>query len=284
MTFDSDFFEKLEKIKLHFDMQLMHGMSGMRKSGAKGSSVEFSDFREYVPGDDIRRIDWNAYGRTDKLYIKQFMEEKEGLFQIFLDTSASMLFGEVPKSQMALQIAATYAYLIVNNLDRVFLHKCYENTRTTGKGMTGKASFARILSELEQIVFQGKTTLNRSILSDSIPTGGVSILISDFLDPNGIKEAVKYLAYKKQKIILIQVLAREELEVPYEGTVSLVDMEEAGKLRVTMSNAAVKQYQKAVAGHQKALRELACRYGAGFHTICSDEPLVVRFLQGFQGR
>ena len=75
------FFEKLNTLKIGLSMRLSEGMSGIRKSSAKGNSVEFSDFREYIPGDDIRRIDWNAYGRTDKLYIKQFMEEKRGHLQ-----------------------------------------------------------------------------------------------------------------------------------------------------------------------------------------------------------
>ena len=78
--------------------RMSYGMSGGRKSSAKGSSVEFSDYREYIPGDDIRRIDWSAYGRLDRLYIKQFMEEKEGVFQIFVDASKSMAFGEPPKT------------------------------------------------------------------------------------------------------------------------------------------------------------------------------------------
>ena len=100
-VFDQEFFKKLNTLKMNLPMQLNQGMSGIRKSSAKGSSVEFSDFREYMLGDDIRRIDWNAYGRTDKLYIKQFMEEKEGIFQIFLDTSKSMVFGQVTKARTA---------------------------------------------------------------------------------------------------------------------------------------------------------------------------------------
>lgn len=93
-VFDKGFFDKLNTLKMSLNMRLNQGMSGIRKSSAKGSSVEFSDFREYMMGDDIRRIDWNAYGRTDKLYIKQFMEEKEGIFQIFIDTKRSMEFGK----------------------------------------------------------------------------------------------------------------------------------------------------------------------------------------------
>ena len=117
-VFDGEFFEKLNTLKMSLDMRLSQGLSGARKSSAKGVSVEFSDFREYVLGDDIRRIDWNAYGRSDKLYIKQFMEEKEGIFQIFVDTSRSMSFGEIPKAKMALQTAGALSYIILNNLDR----------------------------------------------------------------------------------------------------------------------------------------------------------------------
>ena len=109
--FDNAFFKKLNTLKMSLNMQLSQGMSGVRKSSAKGSSVEFSDFREYMLGDDIRRIDWNAYGRTDKLYIKQFMEEKEGIFRIFIDTSRSMCFGEASKSTMALQTAGELSYI-----------------------------------------------------------------------------------------------------------------------------------------------------------------------------
>ena len=119
--FDDDFFQKLNTLKLSLNMRLNQGMSGARKSGAKGTSVEFSDFREYMLGDDIRRIDWNAYGRMDKLFIKQFMEEKEGIYHIFLDTSKSMDYGEPKKSRLALQIAGALSYLVLNNLDRVYV-------------------------------------------------------------------------------------------------------------------------------------------------------------------
>jgi uncharacterized protein (DUF58 family) len=198
-------------------MRLSQGMSGIRKSSAKGSSVEFSDFREYMLGDDIRRIDWNAYGRTDKLYIKQFMEEKEGIFQIFIDTSRSMCFGEKPKSTMALQIAGALSYIVLNNQDRVYINEMKENSLTKGKGVTGGAAFSHVLNDLNRMVFDGKTTLNKTILSRPVQVGGVSIIISDFMDENGMEEALKYLAYRKQTIVLIQVLAKEEVEVNYEG-------------------------------------------------------------------
>lgn len=215
VIFDKGFFEKLNTLKMSLNMRLSQGMSGIRKSSARGSSVEFSDFREYMLGDDIRRIDWNAYGRTDKLYIKQFMEEKEGIFQIFIDTSRSMCFGEVPKSKMALQVAGALSYIILNNLDRVYINEMKENSLTRGKGVTGGAAFSHVLNDLNRITFDGKTTLNKTILSRQVQAGGVSVIISDFLDREGIEDAMKYLAFKKQAVVLIQILSREEMDVNY---------------------------------------------------------------------
>ena len=94
VLFDGEFFARLHTLRMSNKMKLTSGMSGGRKSSAKGNSVEFSDFREYMLGDDIRKIDWNAYGRMNRLFIKLFQEEKEGLFRIFLDGSKSMDYGE----------------------------------------------------------------------------------------------------------------------------------------------------------------------------------------------
>ena len=281
--FDTDFFDQLGSLKMSLSMRLTQGMSGIRKSTAKGTSVEFSDFREYMLGDDIRRIDWNAYGRTDKLYIKQFMEEKEGIFHIFLDTSASMQFGNPPKSRMELQLAAALSYVILGNLDRVYVSELKENTQTRGKGMTGAPAFPRILRTLERIEFGGGTSLNQSITARPVPIGGASIIISDFWDTDGIEEAIKYLAYRKQTIVLVQILAPEELNINYEGTVNLHDMETGESLKVTMSNAAIRAYHTAREAHQKNLSRLANRYGATYITISSSEDLCAALLHGLSG-
>lgn len=282
-VFDKGFFDKLNTLKMSLNMRLSQGMSGIRKSSAKGSSVEFSDFREYMLGDDIRRIDWNAYGRTDKLYIKQFMEEKEGIFQIFVDTSRSMCFGEPPKSTMALQIAGALSYIVLNNLDRIYINEMKENSLTKGTGVTGASAFSHVLNDLNRIAFDGKTTLNKTILSRPVQVGGVSIIISDFFDESGIEEALRYLAYRKQTIVLIQVLAKEEVEVNYEGTLNMMDMETNERVKITMSNATIKKYKEQLAAMQEKLENLARKYGAKYVSIRSDESLVNAMLHGFSG-
>ncbi len=271
--FDQDFFTKLNSLAIAMNTRMTHGIGGGRKSNAKGTSVEFSDYREYIPGDDIRRIDWGAYGRLDKLYIKRFMEEKEGIFQIFIDTSNSMNYGEPKKARTALQLAGALAYLVLNNLDRVYISEMQENTLTQGKGRAGKQAFSQIMRELEAMEFNGGTNLNQAIQARQYQGSGISIVISDFLDENGVEEAVKYLRYKKQQVILIQVLARQEVEIEGDGMVNLLDMETGEEVRLSLNRAAIEQYKRALTALQERLRTLARRYELTYIQMLADEPL-----------
>lgn len=280
--FDDDFFQKLNTLKLSLNLRLNQGMSGARKSGAKGTSVEFSDFREYMLGDDIRRIDWNAYGRMDKLFIKQFMEEKEGIYHIFLDTSKSMDYGEPKKSRLALQIAGALSYLVLNNLDRVYVTQVQENSLSEGKGLSGRNSYKRILAELGGIVFDGRTTLSGSIMSRNMKGRGLSVIISDFLDPAGIEPALRYLKYKKQQIVLVQVLAREELTITKEGSLNLIDSETGDIVRVTVNRKMIESYDAELKKLQYRLSALAKKYEAEYILAAADESIDKVMFEGMQ--
>ena len=217
------------------------------------------------------------------MYIKQFMEEKEGLFRFFIDTSSSMEFGEKKKSLMALRISAALSYIIMNNLDRVFINELRGNSLVKGKGVSGGAAFSHLLRDLERINFEGDTHISKCISSYAVPRGGVSIIVSDFLDPEGIENAVKYLVSRKQAVILIQVLAREEIDVDYEGTVNILDMETNERVKITMSNAAIKDYRSRLTGMQDELSRISRKYGAHYVSVVSDEDLVSVLLSGFSG-
>lgn len=271
--FDAGFFARLNRLKMAMHIRLDKGMSGGRKSSAKGSSVEFSDFREYLPGDDIRRIDWNVYGRLDKLYIKQFMEEKEAFYHVFLDSSGSMDFGEEKKSVMALRLAAVFAWLVLKQLDRVEILTFRDGRLGKTSPITGRNSFQRLLHELEQVSFGGNTRINEAVRRCSLNGRGICILISDFLDQEGIDEAIRYLTFKRQEILLIQVLAREEVEFDEEGTLALEDVESGEQVRVTMTRQTIKVYQDTLEAHNQNLQRIAKRYGCGFLQVVSDEEL-----------
>jgi len=117
--FDSEFLKKIQQLVITSKIVLSDGAGGNRKSRSKGSSIEFSDYREYSLGDDFRRIDWNAYGRFEKLFIKLFMEEREAHVHIFLDTSKSMDWGEPNKSFASRRLAAELSYISPSNYDKV---------------------------------------------------------------------------------------------------------------------------------------------------------------------
>ena len=271
--FDKEFFQKLNRLKLAMNIRIDKGMSGARKSSAKGSSVEFSDFREYIPGDDIRRIDWNVDGRLDKLFIKQFMEEKEAFYHIFVDSSASMNFGEKKKSDMALKLAAVFVWLVQKQLDRVEIFTLSDGRLDRTSPITGRSSFARMLDELEKVSFGGTTGINEAISRAKINGRGVTIIISDFLDPEGIDEAIKFLIFKRQEVMLLQVLAHEEIEFDEEGTFAIKDMETSDEVRVTMSRQTIKNYQKTLESHNQKIQRLAKKYGCAYMQITSDEDI-----------
>ncbi len=280
--FDTEFFNKLNTLKLSIRMRLNKGMGGGRKSTAKGSSVEFSDFREYMLGDDIRRIDWNAYGRLDKLYIKQYMEEKEGIFNVFIDTSKSMDYGEYKKSVRAQQLAGALAYIILNNLDRVYVTQVREGQLTVGKGVTGRTSYRKVMQDIQSMEFNGNTRLNDAIKSRNITQRGVSIIISDFLDPVGVEDAIKYLLYKKQEIVLIQVLAREEVDVTLEGTVNLTDIETGEEMKITVTKSVIDRYMTELQGLKNNLEKMAKKYHMTYMSTVSDESFDKVLFEGFK--
>lgn len=280
--FNDEFFKSLSSLKLAMHLRLEKGMNGGRKSSAKGTSVEFSDFREYIPGDDVRRIDWNVYGRMDKLYIKQFMEEKEATYHLFVDNSKSMDFGEQKKSIMALRLCGAFAYMILGQLDRIVIHAMNVDQIGRDTSLTGRASFQRILQDLSQIQFIGNTNLEASVQKCNIKGRGVSILISDFLDPKGVEGVIKYLTFKKQEIVLIQVLAREEVDFYGEGTVSLIDSETREEMKITMTGQTIQLYEKQLMLHKETIKRLARKYGCVYQSVVSDEQLHKVIFEGFQ--
>lgn len=282
--FNEDFFKKLNKINLNINLRLSNGAQGGRKSKAKGASVEFSDFREYAPGDDFRRVDWNAYGRLDKLYIKIFMEEREGVFNFFLDKSKSMDFGENNKKNKALQIIGALSYIALNNLDRVYVNVAEESNLSLLRGGTGKKGFQMILKELENVEFNGTTKLSEAIKKRKINNKGVSIVVSDFFNNEGldsIEQGLKYLAYKKQQIVLVQVLADEEENPSMEEEVTLIDSETGERVKLNLNYKLIEAYKNALKDFNKKLANLATKYGGTLISVNSNKSLEEIILNDF---
>lgn len=309
--FDAEFWNHLHRIRLAEGQRMSGGRSGGRRSRAKGSSVEFADFREYIPGDDIRRIDWNAYGRMDRLYVKLFMQEQEGIYTIVTDTSGSMNYGSPSKAVMASRLAGALGYVALHAQDRVRLASVCSmvptgkrtagnsNSRdlasqTNGKkipgeagpqakveaGLTGVQSLNRYLAQIERLSFEGQTDLWNSMRKISFPRRGCTIVLSDFMDRGAdlsrmenIAQVLKYLRFQKQDIILIRIVAEEELHPTFHGTVNLVDEETEEELKVTMTEKLLSEYGKQVEKYRKELQKLAKRYQAHWMEVRNTETI-----------
>ena len=282
--FDAEFWNHLHRIRLAEGQRMSGGRSGGRRSRAKGSSVEFADFREYIPGDDIRRIDWNAYGRMDRLYVKLFMQEQEGIYTIVTDTSGSMNFGSPSKAVMASRLAGALGYVALHAQDRVRLVSVYSREgqpqTKVEAGLTGVQSLNRYLAQIERLAFEGQTDLWNSMRKISFPRRGCTVVLSDFMDRGAdpsrmenIAQVLKFLRFQKQDIILIRIVAEEELHPAFQGTLNLVDEETQEELKVTMTEKLLSEYNKQVEKYRMELQKLAKRYQAHWMEVRNTESI-----------
>lgn len=265
---DKSFLSKLNGLKLNYNLSINKGYSGGRKSRAKGSSSEFSDFREYIHGDDFRKIDWNAYGRFEKLYIKEFMEEREVLVNIFLDTTKSMDFGDPKKADILKNIALTFSFISLNNLDRVNLYYHGENEIKESGYLSGKNSLNKAMVLLDQLEFENKTDFF-SIINKRPYKSGISVIISDLFS-DGFEEIVKYLSYMNQRIIVLHLLDKGELKPDFIGDLRFIDSETSVGDDISISGHVLASYEKTLKSFIQNIKETCKKYGCVYAMISNE--------------
>lgn len=278
---DGAFLSTLETLDLNI-RKLMNGQfGGNRRSLAYGSSAEFADFREYMPGDDLRRIDWNIYGRFEKLFIKLYVDERQLHHHIYIDSSLSMDWGEPQKSYVALRIAAALGFMSVQAMDKVSFFALHEDgCEDICHTVVGKNAFYQAANELNEVEFYGDTDLCDAIKSCENPGNGngVSIIISDFLTESDWMSAVDWLLYHKRQVVLIQVLSRDEISPGMSGKVLLMDAEsfdeeDERNYKTEVTRTSLKAYEEALKFHENNIRKFCASREVGFMTVCSDESI-----------
>lgn len=259
---------KLNGLRLNYNLSINKGYSGGRKSKAKGSSSEFSDFREYIHGDDFRKIDWNAYGRFEKLYIKEFMEEREVIVNIFLDTSKSMDFGEPKKASILLNTALAFSYISLNNLDRINLYY-HEGTSLKESGyLNGKNSLYKAMEILERMKFKNVNDFF-TLINKRPYKSGISIIISD-LFTDEFESIIKYLTYMNQRIIVLHLLDQKELKPDFIGDLRLIDSETLEGNDISINRAILLSYEKTLKRFIQGIEETCRRYGCVYSLVSNE--------------
>lgn len=274
-VFTKEYLKRLDSLCLHMKGKLsVGGYSGARKAKAQGNSLEFSDYREYVAGDDLRRIDWNNYARFQKMYMKIFLEEKQAVINLFIDQSLSMTAGK--KTLYSKALAGSVAYIALKNMDKVNFFSWSEGIQNKKLNMQAGQSFAQAVQFLEELEQNGETSFTKTIKQCSgLPLGrGISILFSDLLTEDDWKEGIKLLQHKKQEVILVWVLAKEEVSPQVRGAIRMVDQEtkQARDLEVTAD--VLKSYEKALQSYEAEIREFCKKRDVTFVKVIEDMPLL----------
>ncbi len=254
---------------------------GAHRTRSYGSTVEFADFREYVPGDDLRRIDWNLYSRFEKHFIKLFVDERQMHTRIYLDGSASMQGVHSEKLIYALRVMAALGYLSVRSMDKVSFGLMQGDQMEDLCGLVaGMSAYYHAVDRLERVTCRGETDL-RAAIADCPDVGyddGLTVIISDLFTDSDWRSAVDYLIYRHREVMLIQVLSPEEAAPTYTGRLFLRDCEAADaedprNLKMRMSASTAKAYRMALEEHTRAIRSFCTARGVDYITAVTSEPV-----------
>ena len=275
---------QLEQLELVSRKVFRGRMKGERKSKRKGQSVEFADFRQYVPGDDLRFIDWNLFARLERLYLKLFLEEEDLHFYALIDTSLSMDFGEPTKLQYAKQLAASLGFIGLCRADRVKIESLGTPSRKPGPVLRGRSSLWRMQEYLTGIESGENVGLLEGVKNFCLRNSGkgILVLISDLMDKAGYDKALRFLVTQQMDVYVLHVMCPEELDPQVKGDLKLIDCEDDDVAEVTVSRPLMDRYKRTLAAFVDGAREFCTRRGMSYLMVSTETPvetLVAKYLR-----
>ncbi len=270
------FLQQVETLQTVLKNNIAGMFGGNRKSKTYGSSCEFADYRDYVPGDDISRIDWNAYARFDKLYQKLYLDERQMHTKIYIDASRSMNYGKTEKGNQALRLAATLAYMSVAEMEKCSIYSIQERqVHEVVSGVVGKNAYFEQIGKLNGITFDGDSYIADAVVPSRVGRGdGLSVIISDFLTDNNYEAAIDRLADSKRDILCIQVLTREEMNPQLRGKMHLFDSENISRTyRRNIDRDIANAYKAALHYVTERIREYCAARGADYMLVAAEDTM-----------
>lgn len=284
LLFDKQFLQKLESLSLVSwkpSVGLMKG--GERRSRKKGSGIEFSDFRSYVTGDDIRYVDWNIYSRLDRLILKLFIEEEDLCLHLLIDSSASMGFGKPSKLEYALKAAAALGYIGLVSFERVAVGLFADGLGKFLRPRRGRKQIFPLLRFLAQVVPSGRTDLSSSLKRYAflVKTPGLAVVITDLLDSR-YQEGIMALLQVRFEVFLLHLVSEEEMEPPLSGDLRLIDAELGSVKDLTMDSALLARYRRNLSTFFRDVEAFCLKNQVGYlraSTTIPFEDLVLKHLR-----
>lgn len=255
-----DLLARLERLELVSRKVFRGRLKGERRSHRKGQSVEFADFRNYVPGDDLRFVDWNLYARLDKLFLKLFLEEEDLHVYLLVDASLSMDFGDPTKFFAAQQIAAALSFIGLCRGDRIKIEFLGARNRTSPV-LRGRSQLWRMVEFVESQKSDEVFSLTESIKQFCLRTSGkgICVLISDLMDKGGYASALRMLVGQQMDIFVLHLLSPEEMSPELKGDLKLIDCEDDDEAEVSVSQALLKKYKDTLAAFVDQARKFCAQ-------------------------
>lgn len=286
VTIDPAAIMRIENLQLRAKVVVDGFYSGLHRSPLHGASVEFSEYRDYSPGDDPRSLDWKLFARSDRYFIKKFEEETNRHCHLIVDQSRSMGFGSIEYSKMeyARTMAATLAYFLTLQRDQVGLMTVNETIteRIPPGNQTGH--LRRLLAALAREVEGNTTNLLLPLEQVAALTSrrGMAILISDCLtEVDSISRGLQLLRSRGHEVAVLQVLDPAEQVFAMGEPTTVVDMESGTRMHIDPATAS-SDYHEAFSRHQQSLRDACEKCGSHFYQISTDEPLQEALSQFVQ--
>lgn len=275
-VFDEAFLRQLERLALVTRRAVRGGLAGVRRSAQRGQSVEFTDYRDYAPGDDLRALDWNVYARLERLFIKLFIEEQDVTVHVLLDASASMDGGSPDKLVWAKRATAALAYIGLASYDRVSVAVLGGRAARRLPPVRGTGRIMRLLADLSGVEARpGATDLVAAArhYAAQVSQRGPMLLVSDLFDP-AADRAIGELAATRCDLSVLHVLSDDELDPPLEGDLRLVDRETRATVDITADLGTLDAYRARLETWQQELAAVCQRRDAAYVPVASSLPLA----------
>jgi uncharacterized protein (DUF58 family) len=284
---DAAVLSRLAAVPLFARKPMMGSVSGKHPSPHRGSSVEFAEYRKYVPGDDLRRLDWRAYGRSDRFYVKEFEADTNLRCCLVLDTSGSMDFGSggITKIEYARRLAGALGYLALLQGDAVGLSCVADGIVRNIPPRRNPAHLTTVFDILEQAKPQNETQIAPVLheLAETIRQRALIIILSDlFVEPEALRECFQHLRFRKHDVAAFHLLDPQELSFTFRRPMRFLDME-GGPAVFAEPNEIADRYHKVLEEYLVELKRIMLESAMDYHRVTIDEDyekVLMRFLVG----
>ena len=284
---DQKVLERLSTLQLHARLPMIGSVSGKHRSPIRGSSLEFAEYRKYVPGDDPRRLDWRAYARNDRYYIKEFEADTNLRMCLVIDTSGSMNFAYNGTSKLnyARRLAGTLAYIAAQQGDAVGLYCAGTGFHKEILPKRSATHLSAVLDELGTMEASGETGLANVLheTAERVPQRALIVVLSDlFIEPEVVRNCLEHLRFRKHDIAVFHLLEQSELDLNFDRPMRFVDME-GGEPILADPTIIGAQYQRAFEMYLESMNTVTQDTEVDYHRIRIDEnydDVLARFLLG----